>query len=167
MKLILSKRNLEENNIISVFEYIRSKIFEKPSAFQRTQKNINLICDFLEYVPENAGERWLFDYMCLIFSRYSGTYNIKRLQLSWILGKKGREYFENRTPEHSYFADIFKKDNGPINPLIKQNKPVLSNDYINLVRSYRNILKCQEMGLYEAKKCIVCRNRKICKTINQ
>ena len=136
-----------------------------------SEKDEKMIDNFIKMLPEHADEDWLFDFLLFGFGRYAekdthcGKGNV---QLSWVIGKKAMEAYNNRTEQQLYYTSKFKIERD----ICKKVKPVspLSDDYLNKERGRflntdRGWFHCKENLLsYETNKiCLKCKFKNKCR----
>ena len=112
-----------------------------PKDIQR--KTIN---NFIKYIPETAGEDWLFDYFTFQFSRYfdkKTRFGVGIVMLNWVVSKKALEEYRNRTDQQIYFAELFKTkyriiNHKPTNTNKNSVFPLIKDE----IRSVKDIVNC-------------------------
>lgn len=164
---------ISEQQIIKYYEYFYQKISgSKKFTLKLTAQNNSLIKNFIEIIPETAGEDWLFDFFNYQFFRYADKetrFGKGKVMLSWVIGKNALQEYRERTEQQIYLAGEFKKKYN-ISPLKKQEtKKVETKDYIYNLTKVKNFALCINSmfdikEIFSSINCMGCEGYEYCKT---
>lgn len=102
---------MTSEDIIKFYQYFYSKVYHYENfEYKPDSKNLKLISNFIFKLNNpSLGDNWLFDYFAFQFEYWSNIEykKIKTVVLSFIIGKKALERYNNRPENWKYFTDIF------------------------------------------------------------
>lgn len=161
--------------ISETYEYLFQRTSGNPMfKFNLTQSTSKNLENFLNRMPEGAGEEWVFDFLLFQFSRYHDKKTKMGkgiVPFSWLVGKKAFDTWNNRTEQQVWYSHKFKLD-------YRIKKEVdyeinLSNDYKDSIRKRflntdRGFVFCKENFLKREKGnryCLKCKFKNICNEV--
>ena len=163
---------------IELFEYFYSNLYNKNFEFNPSKGQLTTIQKFIDkFNNPSIGKEWLFKYYAFQFSywmelkyrKYNGVH------ISYILGKKAIERFNNRNENWEYFTDEFisnykllitkfyKRDFSKL-PVLEE---IEKNKYLDSNERLANCLAHTTLYNIKSRICVLCSKSKSCKEIQK
>lgn len=150
------------------------KIFTK-SLFgyeiELEEKALGAFCKRIGVDQNSLGEWFVWNYLCYQFTYWTSkrTRFDHKIQVSWILGPKAIERWNNKPESWNYYVDEFLKKKAIRRPTAYHKAEGLAllneDDRKRYSSQVDGFLSCINEDLYNERSitCLTCKNRQICK----